>query len=105
MKLGLGLSLYNRIKTPPACPDATALVLMTGENAIWFYGPRALSPIGYAPYGFETYQYGDEVVRYDGSAWIYVNNAGIGEIARVYSVQSRPWLVTWPNFTATKVCP
>ena len=105
MKLGLGLSLYNRIKTPPACPDATALVLMTGENAIWFYGPRALSPIGYAPYGFETYQYGDEVVRYDGSAWIYVNNAGIGEIARVYSVQSRPWLGTWPNFTATKVCP
>jgi hypothetical protein len=107
MKLGLGLSLDNRIKTAPAspCPDATALVLMTGENAIWFHGPRTLTPIGYAPYGFETYQYGDEVVRYDGSAWIYENNGGIGEIVRVYSNQPRPWLVTWPDFTATKVCP
>jgi hypothetical protein len=93
------------------CADDVAQVLMTGENAIWFYGPRALSPIGYAPYGFETYQYrpngnaGDEVVRYDGSAWIYENNGGIGEIVRVYSNQPRPWLVAWPGFTATKVCP
>jgi len=89
----------------PSCPDATAKVLMTGANAIWPYGPRLLSPIGYAPYGLDTYQYGDEVVRYDGSAWIYENSAGIGEIVRVYSNQPRPWLATWPNFTATKVCP
>jgi hypothetical protein len=77
---------------------------MTGSNAVWPHGPRLLSPIGYLPYGFETYQYGDEVVRYDGSAWIYENNAGIGEIARVYSNQPRPWLATWPNFSAEKVC-
>jgi hypothetical protein len=89
----------------PSCPDATAKVLMTGANAIWPYGPRLLSPIGYAPYGLDTYQYGDEVVRYDGSAWIYENTQGIGEIVRVYDNQPRPWLVTWPNFTATKVCP
>lgn len=88
----------------PSCSDATAKVLMTGSNAVWPHGPRLLSPIGYLPYGFETYQYGDEVVRYDGSAWIYENNAGIGEIARVYSNQPRPWLATWPNFSAEKVC-
>jgi hypothetical protein len=91
----------------PSCPDATAQVLMTGANSAWpaELGPRLLSPIGYAPYGLETYQYFDEVVRYDGSAWIYENTQGIGEIVRVYSNQPRPWLVTWPNFTATKVCP
>jgi hypothetical protein len=91
----------------PSCPDATAQVLMTGANSAWpaELGPRLLSPIGYAPYGLETYQYFDEVVRYDGSAWIYENTQGIGEIVRVYDNQPRPWLVTWPNFTATKVCP
>lgn len=104
MKLGLGLSLVNRIN-PSLCSDATAQVLMAGGNAVWPHGPRTLTPIGYAPYGFETYQYGDEVVRYDGSAWIYENNGGIGEIARSYSPVARPWLATWPEFTATKVCP
>ena len=88
----------------PSCSDATAQVLMTGANAIWPHGPRLLSPIGYAPYGLETYQYGDEVVRYETGVWIYANNAGIGEIARVYSYASRPWLATWPNFSAEKVC-
>jgi hypothetical protein len=82
------------------CLDTTSSVLMTG----WVAGPRTLAPIGYAPYGLETYQYGDEVVRYDGSAWIYANN-GLGEIARVYSNQPRPWLATWPaGFTAQKIC-
>ena len=91
----------------PSCSDAIAQVLMTGANSAWpvELGPRLLSPIGYAPYGLETYQYFDEVVRYDGSAWIYENTQGIGEIVRVYDNQPRPWLVTWPNFTATKVCP
>jgi len=92
----------------PNCNVATAQVLMTGANAIWSYGPRLLSPIGYTPYGLETYQYGDEVVRYDGSAWIYENvnpENPLGEIARSYSPVAWPWLATWPDFIATKVCP
>jgi len=83
------------------CSDATAKVLMTG----WVAGPRTLSPIGYAPYGNDTYQYGDEVVRYETGVWIY-SNSGLGEIARTYSIASRPWLATWPSgFTAEKICP
>ena len=99
------------VQTPQAqetCTDEVAQVLMTGANAIWSYGPRLLSPIGYAPYGLETYQYGDEVVRYDGSAWIYENvnpENPLGEIARSYSPVAWPWLATWPGFIATKVCP
>lgn len=92
------------VPVAPNCTDATAGVLMTGANAIWPYGPRLLSPIGYAPYGLETYQYNAEVVRYDGSAWIYENNEGIGEIARSYSPVAWPWLATWPDFIASKVC-
>jgi len=82
------------------CQDSTSSVLMTG----WVAGPRTLTPIGYAPYGNETYQYGDEVVRYETGVWIYANN-GLGEIARAYSTASRPWLATWPaGFTAQKIC-
>jgi len=82
------------------CLDATSSVLMTG----WVAGPRTLTPIGYAPYGNETYTYGDEVVRYETGVWIY-GNSGLGEIARAYSTASRPWLATWPaGFTAQKIC-
>lgn len=85
----------------PPCTDSVAKVLMTG----WAFGNRLLSPIGYAPYGFETYQYGDEVVRYETGVWIY-SNAQMGEIARAYSYESRPWIVQWPaGFTASKICP
>jgi hypothetical protein len=82
------------------CLDTTSRVLMTG----WVAGPRTLTPIGYAPYGNETYTYGDEVVRYETGVWIYANS-GLGEIARAYSTASRPWLATWPaGFTAQKIC-
>ena len=107
--------IYNRQVTNPErvqvetylmdkyaiCLDSTSSVLMTG----WVAGPRTLTPIGYAPYGNETYTYGAEVVRYETGVWIYANSEGGGEIARAYSTASRPWLATWPaGFTAEKVC-
>jgi Concanavalin A-like lectin/glucanases superfamily len=106
--------VYDRVLTTPErqqveaylmekyaiCQDTTSSVLMTG----WVAGPRTLTPIGYAPYGNETYTYGDEVVRYETGVWIYANS-GLGEIARAYSTASRPWLATWPaGFTAQKIC-
>jgi hypothetical protein len=107
--------IYNRAITTPErqqveaylmekyaiCLDATSSVLMTG----WVAGPRTLAPIGYSPYGNETYTYGAEYVRYETGVWIYGNSEGGGEIARAYSDASRPWLATWPaGFTAQKIC-
>ena len=91
-------------------PNATAWVLMDGPfgpTEGTFYGGqswRKMEPIGYFPYGNETYTYGDEVVRFDGGAWIY-ENATLGEIARAWSTAQYPWLATtWNNgFTAAKV--
>jgi formylglycine-generating enzyme required for sulfatase activity len=83
------------------CPDSTSSVKMTG----WVAGDRILAPIGYAPYGRETYTYGDEVVRYETGVWLYIN-ATYGELARAYSYAERPWLVDWPSpYTAEKVRP
>jgi hypothetical protein len=83
------------------CSEATAPVKMTG----WVAGERTLSPIPYAPYGRATYQYGDEVVRYETGVWLYTN-ATYGELARAYSYAARPWLVNWPApFAAEQVCP
>lgn len=83
------------------CSEATAPVKMTG----WAAGERTLSPIPYAPYGRATYQYGDEVVRYETGVWLYTN-ATYGELARAYSYATRPWLVNWPApFAAEQVCP
>ena len=104
-KLGLGLELSVKKSViinsnVPSCDDATAQVLMTG----WVYGDRILSPIGYFPYGGETYVYGDEVVRYETGVWIY-ENSGLGEITRAYGYVGRPWLATWDSpFTSSKVC-
>ena len=79
--------------------DSASSVKMTG----WISGERTLSPVGYAPYGRETYQYGDEVVRYETGVWLYTGAAG--EIARVYSTAQWPWLVNWPSpYAAQKVC-
>jgi hypothetical protein len=97
-------------------PDDTAWVLMDGP---WYNTPgdpssgfiggqswRKMAPIGYAPYGNETYVYGDEVVRYETGVWLYLN-ATLGEIARAYSYEPYPWLATtWTNgFTAAKITP
>jgi hypothetical protein len=80
------------------CPDSTSSVKMTG----WFVGDRILAPIGYAPYGRETYIYGDEAVRYETGVWIYTNTGG--EIVRAYSYADRPWMVDWPSpYGAEKV--
>jgi hypothetical protein len=82
------------------CSEATAPVKMTG----WVVGERTLTPIGYAPYGRETYLYGDEAVRYETGVWLYTNTT-YGELARAYSYAARPWLVNWPApFTAEQVC-
>ena len=97
---------YGIDQPVPTCDDMTSKVLMTGENAIWSFGPRLLTQTvpPYNPYGTGfTYTFGDEVVRHDGSAWIY-SNSDRGEIARSYSPVAWPWLATWPDFVATKVC-
>jgi hypothetical protein len=96
-------SIITSLLVPPepACDNATAQVLMTG----WVFGDRTLSPIGYLPYGKETYQYGDEVVRYETGVWIY-ENSGLGEITRAYSYADYPWLAIWDSpFTSSKICP
>jgi hypothetical protein len=80
------------------CPDSTSSVKMTG----WVSGDRILAPIGYAPYGRETYIYGDEVVRYETGVWLYMNTSV--ELARAYSYAEWPWLVDWPSpYAAEKV--
>ena len=111
-----GLTLGGDDPANAAEPDATAWVLMDGP---WYNTPgdpssgfiggqswRKMAPIGYAPYGNETYEYGDEVVRYETGVWLYLNST-LGEIARAYSYEGRPWLVTtWNNnFTAAKIIP
>ena len=82
----------------PLCPNSTSSVKMTG----WVSGDRILSPIAYAPYGRETYTYGDEVVRYETGVWLYTNVGS--ELARAYSYAEWPWLVDWPSpYAAQKV--
>ena len=94
--------LFGATSSVAGCTDTVAKLLMYGTAP---FEQRTLSPIGYAPYGKETYQYGDEVVRFDGSAWIY-SNATYGELVRVYSVVDRPWLVPWPSpYFAKRLCP
>jgi hypothetical protein len=84
------------------CSNNVAKVVMYGTAP---FEQRTLSPIEYAPYGKETYQYGDEVVRFDGSAWIY-SNATYGELVRVYSYVDWPWLVPWTTpYSAARICP
>jgi hypothetical protein len=83
----------------PDCANSTSSVKMMG----WYAGDRILSPIGYAPYGNETYVYGDEVVRYETGAWLYTNLGA--EIVRAYSDAEWPWLVEWPSpYTSEKIC-
>lgn len=124
IKFGIGLSLAQALvyfnptigsdnPANAAEPDATAWVLMDGP---WYNTPgvpssgfvggqswRKMAPIGYFPYGNETYAYGDEIVRYETGVWIY-ENATLGEIARAYGTESYPWLVAWNNnFTGAKI--
>ena len=87
----------------PSCLDSSAHLVMYGPAP---FEVRTLRPIGYPPYGKETYNYYDETVRFDGSAWIYENSSPeYGELARVYSNADWPWLVSWPApYSAEKLC-
>ena len=71
-----------------------------------FYGGqswRKMAPIGYAPYGRETYQYVDEVVRFDGTVWLY-ENATIGLVATGGNQGQWPWQATWTgSYKGTKI--
>jgi len=88
-------------------PNATAWVLMDGPygDGNGFYGGqswRKMAPIGYFPFGKETYVYGDETVRWDGAVWLYIN-AGMGTIS-VGTGGARPWEATWTgSYTAAKI--
>ena len=95
-------------------PDATAWVLMDGplyntegdSNSGFIGGQswRKMAPIGYAPYGKETYIYGDEQVRWDGGQWLYVNDTAARTFAISYDDVLWPWLATWTNnFAAAKI--
>lgn len=88
-------------------PEATAWVLMDGPfyntpgvPGSGFVGGqswRKMTPIGYAPYGRETYIYGDEKVHFDGT-WRYVNTAGAGfSIATGGTEGQWPWQAAWTD--------
>jgi hypothetical protein len=92
-----------------ATPDAIAWVLMDGPygDGNGFYGGqswRKMAPIGYAPYGRETYIYGDEKVHFDGT-WRYENTAGAGfSIATGGTEGQWPWQATWTgSYTGAKI--
>ena len=79
-------------------PNATAWVLMDGPygDGGGFYGGiswRKMAPIGYFPYGKETYQYFDETVRWNGATWLY-ENVGLGIIA-TGAGGDYPWQAIW----------
>lgn len=88
-------------------PNATAWVLMDGPfgDGNGFYGGqswRKMAPIGYFPYGRETYTYGDEVVRFDGT-WRYENST-FGLIATGGTEGQWPWQATWTgSYKGTKI--
>lgn len=96
--------------TNPAVPDDQAWVLMDG----WYNipgDPNSGSPGGssqrlMAPAGTYNdrpyYVYGDEIVRWSGTEWQYINSG-----VNILSVSSDdvwyPWLATWTGgFTATQ---
>ena len=93
-------------------PEATAWVLMDGPfyntpgvPGSGFVGGqswRKMAPIGYLPYGRETYTYGDETVRFDGT-WLYENTT-IGLIATGGTEGQWPWQASWTgSYKGTKI--
>ena len=90
-------------------PEATAWVLMDGPFGTGgtFYGGqsrRKMAPIGYFPYGRETYTYGDETVRFDGT-WRYENST-LGLIATGGTEAEYPWQAAWTgSYKGTKITP
>jgi hypothetical protein len=95
-------------------PNATAWVLIDGplyntpgNPSSGFVGGqswRKMAPVGYFPYGKETYIYGDEQCRWDGGQWLYDNSYSGTIFATSSDDVAYPWLATWSNnFTAAKV--
>jgi hypothetical protein len=88
-------------------PNATAWVLMDGPfgDGNGFYGGlswRKMAPIGYLPYGKQTYQYFDETVRWDGANWFY-ENVGLGLVS-IGTGGDWPWEATWSgSYTGAKI--
>ena len=103
MKLGLGLSLDNRIKTASSpCADADARLWIYGVNGAWNFGPRTLTRVA-----DRRYEFGSEVVFHDGTAWeYYYQHQGEAKVSIeiVAGNQPWPWLVPWVDFTAQKLC-
>ena len=97
-----------------AQPNATAWVLMDGPfyntpgvPGSGFVGGqswRKMAPVGYAPYGRETYIYGDEKVHFDGT-WRYENTVGAGfSIATGGTEGQWPWQAAWTDsYKGTKI--
>ena len=95
-------------------PEATAWVLMDGPfyntpgvPGSGFVGGqswRKMAPIGYAPYGRETYTYGDEKVHFDGT-WKYENTFGAGFIIATGGTEGQwPWQAAWTDsYKGTKI--
>jgi hypothetical protein len=95
-----------------ATPDAIAWVLMDGPygDGNGFYAGqswRNLAPTGSSPwiasppYPANGYAYGSEVVRFDGTVWVYENTNGI--IATGGGLGQYPWQATWTgSYTAAK---
>ncbi len=103
MRLGLGLSLVNRIIRPSGpCSDADAQVWIYGVNTNWSFGPRTLTRVADRHYTF-----GSEVIIHDGTTWeYYYQHSGEAKVSIeiVTGNQPWPWLVPWVDFTAQKLC-
>ena len=103
----MGIGMDNPANA--AEPEATAWVLMDGPFGTGgtFYGGqswRKMAPIGYFPYGRETYTYGDETVRFDGT-WRYENST-LGLIATGGTEGQYPWQAAWTgSYKGTKITP
>jgi hypothetical protein len=93
-------------------PNETAWVLMDGPfyntpgdpNSGFVGGQswRKMAPIGYFPYGKESYGYGDENLQWNGAYWTYYNNS-IGTISIGYG-GNYPWEANWTNnYSAAKI--
>ena len=96
---------YLRLKyLPNQCDDINARLWIYGVNAAWNFGPRTLTRVS-----DRRYEYGAEVVFHDGTAWeYYFQHPEPGSpkvsIKKVTSDQPWPWLVSWGEFTAQKLC-
>jgi hypothetical protein len=84
------------------CTDSEAKLWIYGVNGAWSFGPRTLTRVSN-----RRYEYGDEVVFHNGTAWeYYYQHPGESKVSIeiVTGNQAWPWLVPWVDFTAQKLC-